>query len=256
MDEGSQLITPGSPEWAASADTGPRRPEEAEVERPVRFGRAAFLGMLGVGAGGLVLGQQLAPAFQVTRTLTASILPVNGFRIYTVAPIPQIKPAAYRLSVDGLVERPTTLTLSQILGMPYVHEVRTYQCVTGWVIKDTHWQGISLRHLMSLVQPTKAARYISFYCADGAYTESLSMEQASQPDVLLAYKLNEKPLSVDQGFPIRLVVPGMYGYKFAKWVNRISFSTTQLQGYWEQNGYAADAYDNDLQGEKTRFLTA
>jgi DMSO/TMAO reductase YedYZ molybdopterin-dependent catalytic subunit len=253
-DTQSPLITPGDPRWPGDARNSrspgsgwqpPSRPEEAE--RPIRFGRAAFLGLLGVGAGGLLLGQKIGPAFNVTSTLTASILPQDGFRIYTVTDgYPQIKAATYRLRVDGLVHNPSTFSLADILAMPYIHEVRTYQCVTGWIVNNVHWQGISLRHLISLVRPTSAARYISFYSADGAYTESLSMEQALKPDVLLGYKLNEKPLAVEQGYPLRLVVPGMYGYKFAKWVNRVSFSATQLQGYWEQNGYAADAYDKDI----------
>jgi DMSO/TMAO reductase YedYZ molybdopterin-dependent catalytic subunit len=220
----------------------------------VRFGRAAFLGMVGLGAGSLLVGQNLGGVFTLTNTLTASILPVDGFRIYTVAPIPTLKAATFKLTVGGLVAQPRTFSLADILALPYVHEERTYQCVTGWVVNDVHWQGLSLRHLISLVRPTSRARYVSFYCADGAYTESLSMAQAMQPDVLLAYKLNEKPLSVDQGYPLRLVVPGMYGYKFAKWVNHVSFDDSQLIGYWEQNGYAVDAYDPDLQNQKTRFL--
>jgi DMSO/TMAO reductase YedYZ molybdopterin-dependent catalytic subunit len=259
MDEQSPIITPGSSRWAeAHGEVEPgqathlRHP--AEAERPVRFGRAAFLGMLGVGAGGLLVGQNLGGAFNLTNSLTASILPVDGFRIYTVAPIPNLKAATFKLTVDGLVGQPRTFSLSELLAMPYVHEVRTYQCVTGWVVKNVHWQGISLRHLISLVRPTARARYISFYCADGAYSESLSMAQAMQPDVLLAYKLNEKALSVDQGYPLRLVVPGMYGYKFAKWVNHVTFSDTQLQGYWEQNGYDVDAYDDELKNDRTRFL--
>ena len=259
MDEQSPLITPGSPRWAATHDEQqpgtPLRPSHpTRADHPVRFGRAAFLGMLGVGAGGLLVGQNLGGAFNFANSLTASILPVDGFRIYTVAPIPHLKAATFRLTVDGLVAQPRTFTLADVLGMPSTHEVRTYQCVTGWVVNGVHWQGVSLRHLISLVQPTTSSRYVSFYCADGAYSESLSMEQAMQPDVMLAYKLNEKPLSVDQGFPLRLVVPGMYGYKFAKWVNHLTFSATQLQGYWEQNGYAVDAYDDQLRHDKTLFL--
>ncbi|GAC1430792.1 MAG: hypothetical protein NVSMB65_04300 [Chloroflexota bacterium] len=259
MDEQPPIITPQSPRWAAKQDDleelgAPRLRHPAQAERPVRFGRAAFLGMLGVGAGGLLVGQNLGGAFSLTSKLTASILPVDGFRIYTVAPIPHLKPATFRLTVDGLVAQPRVFSLADVLAMPSTHEVRTYQCVTGWVVKDVHWQGISLRHLISLAQPSSRARYISFYCADGAYSESLSMEQALQPDVMLAYKLNEKPLAVEQGYPLRLVVPGMYGYKFAKWVNRVTFAETQLQGYWEQNGYAVDAYDDALRHDRTVFL--
>ncbi len=253
MDKQSPLWTPDSPSWHGPAKVV--RPAEY-TEKPVRFGRAAFLGMVGVGAGSLLLGSQLGPTFSAVNSITASILPSSGFRIYTVAPIPQLKASTFTLSIDGLVAHPQTLSLADVLNMPAVHEVRTYQCVTGWVIPKVHWQGVPLTYLMNLVRPTSSARFVSFYCADGAYTESLSLSQANQPDVMLGYKLNKKPLSVDQGYPLRLVVPGMYGYKFAKWVNRVTFSDTQLQGYWEQNGYAVDAYDPSLQNEKTQFLTS
>jgi DMSO/TMAO reductase YedYZ molybdopterin-dependent catalytic subunit len=77
---------------------------------------------------------------------------------------------------------------------------------------------------------------------DNAYSESLTFEQAKQADVLLAYELDGKPLLRQQGQPLRLVVPGMYGYKYAKWVNRIEVVDRVIPGYWEQNGYDVDAY--------------
>src|SRR2546423_771369 len=88
-----------------------------------------------------------------------------------------------------------------------------------------------------------AARFINFYSADGVYSESLSLPgQAFQPDVMLGYHLNRRPLVREQGAPLRLVVPEMYGYKYAKWINRVEFSERQEIGYWEHNGYTVDAY--------------
>ena len=76
-----------------------------------------------------------------------------------------------------------------------------------------------------------------------SYADLLSLPgQAFQPDVMLGYHLNRRPLVREQGAPLRLVVPEMYGYKYAKWINRVEFSDRQEIGYWEHNGYTVDAY--------------
>ena len=121
--------------------------------------------------------------------------------------------------------------------------VRDYQCVTGWKVYHVHWQGVSLKTLARIAGARPAARFINFYSADGVYSESLRLPgQAFQPDVMLGYHLNGRPLVREQGAPLRLVVPEMYGYKYAKWINRVEFSDRQEIGYWEQNGYTVDAY--------------
>ena len=103
------------------------------------------------------------------------------------------------------------------------------------------WEGIHIRELVSLVKPTSAASFITLYSPDGVYTESLSLKEAMESDVLLAYKLDNQQLRVEQGFPLRLVVPKMYGYKSIKWVNGVEFASTRIQGFWEQRGYPAEA---------------
>ena len=104
------------------------------------------------------------------------------------------------------------------------------------------WDGLSIKALATLVQPLSQAKYVHFYSADGVYTESLSLAEAYDPTVLLAYGMQGQPLLTRQGYPIRLVVPKMYGYKSIKWVNRVTFSDQPLVGYWEQRGYPNEAF--------------
>ncbi len=106
------------------------------------------------------------------------------------------------------------------------------------------WTGIPLKHLARLAQARPEARYIAFYSADGVYTDSLSMEQAALQDVMLVYEINEEPLPVpvQQAYPLRLIVPDMFGYKSIKWVNRVSFTDRREIGYWEHYGYPVNAY--------------
>ncbi len=210
------------------------------VEHTYRVGRLAFLGLAGVTAGALFIGNRGLSIPKLS--LVPGATSVNGFTIYTVTGGYPAFSAAYHLTLDGLVTNPVTMTIDDILTHPAVTETRFYQCVTGWSVPDTRWTGIRLSALLDRVQPHANAHAVKFYSFDGVYTESLTMEQARQSDVLLAYKLNGKPLSRAQGAPLRLVVPGMYGYKFIKWVNRVELIPKPIDGYWEQNGYDRDAY--------------
>ncbi|HLJ68386.1 MAG TPA: molybdopterin-dependent oxidoreductase [Chloroflexota bacterium] len=216
---------------------GGRHPEP--VEKTYRLGRGAFLGLLGVTAGALVVKRGGLPKLDFVPGATSAY----GFTIYTVTGgYPSFDPATYRLIVDGLVRQPYSLSLADILRQPAVEERRFYQCVTGWQVPNARWTGIRLSGLLARAEPLATAHAVKFYCFDGVYTESLTLAQANQSDVLLAYKLMGKPLSRAQGAPLRLVVPGMYGYKFAKWVYRIELIQRPIDGYWEQNGYDRDAY--------------
>ena len=208
-----------------------------------RVGRKIFLGLLGVGAVSVASGSLLSPVVSGLKTAVKPGDVVPGFTIYTVAPMPVFHPATWRLTVDGLVDHKLSLSYNDLLNLPAVTKMRNYQCVTGWVVQNLHWQGVSLKTLARIAGARPSAKFINFYCADGVYSESLRLpSQAFKDDVMLGYNLNHKPLAHEQGSPLRLVVPEMYGYKYAKWVNRVEFSDRQQIGYWEQNGYTVDAY--------------
>jgi DMSO/TMAO reductase YedYZ molybdopterin-dependent catalytic subunit len=206
--------------------------------RPLHVGRRVFLGAMGVGLAGLFIGFRKLPG----ANLLASAFSVNGFQIYTTSGIPALTEHNYSLKVDGLVNKPTTYSLADLLAMPSTRQIKDYQCVTGWVVPHVAWTGVRLSEFLATVGPRAEAKYVLLSSADGSYTESLTMDQAHLPDVLLGYKLNDKPLSAEQGYPLRLVIPDMYGFKYIKWVNRITLSDHLQIGYWEQRGYAVDAW--------------
>ncbi len=214
----------------------PRQP--ASRPRTIHVGRRVFLSALAAGLAGLVIGAKKLPG----ASLIASAFSVNGFQIYTTSGIPRLDAKSYRLKVDGLVQFPGTYELAELLAMPSTGIVKDYHCVTGWVVPNCRWEGVKLSDLLARVQPLPNARYVLLSSADGSYTESLSMDQAHLPDVLLGYKLNGAALSAEQGYPLRLVIPDMYGFKYIKWVNRITLSSKLRIGYWEQMGYATDAW--------------
>jgi DMSO/TMAO reductase YedYZ molybdopterin-dependent catalytic subunit len=207
------------------------------------IGRAAFLGILGVGAAGLVWGRNAADLFnRLMPDTVAEILPTKGWRIYTIRGVPKIDPELYRLRIDGLVENPVSLSLDDLRNLPRAEQVSDFECVTGWKVKDVHWAGIRFEDLLADVKPLPDARWLQFHSEEVPYVDTLSMRQAHLPDVMLALDMDGKPLTRPHGFPTRVVIPRMYGYKGVKWLNRIHVRNDFVPGYWETRGYDSDAW--------------
>ncbi|MFF9089273.1 molybdopterin-dependent oxidoreductase [Streptomyces sp. NPDC014991] len=227
----------------------PDQPEERDG-RPV--GRRIFLGTLGLGALG-VLG---APVLQrgtegflgevagKDPTGLTGLLPNGGgFRYYSVAAsVPQPSATDYRLTVDGLVDRPHSYTLAELRALPQTRLVRDVQCVTGWRVPGTPFEGVRLSRLLDAAGVHPSARALRFTCFDGTYTESLTLAQARRPDVLAALRMQDHAIGHDHGGPVRLYVAPMYFYKSAKWLSGITVTDRVRPGYWEDLGYDVDAW--------------
>ncbi|HET6964323.1 MAG TPA: molybdopterin-dependent oxidoreductase [Acidimicrobiales bacterium] len=215
-------------------------------------GRRVVLGMLGLGAIGVVTGSAvqdgldslLAPVQRNDPTGISDLLPGDHFRVYTVIDgVPYKSDADYRLVVDGLVDRPLELTLADLQGRPSTTLVRAFQCVTGWRVPGVHWQGVLLSHLLDEVGVQSGARALRFRSFDGVYTESLTLAEARRSDVIVAYSMSGQPLSTDHGGPVRLYVAPMYGYKSIKWLSHIEVVDRVEPGYWETEGnYDVEAW--------------
>ena len=158
------------------------------------------------------------------------------FVIYAALGIPRINPNDWKLKVDGLVENQIEYTYDQLLSMPQTSYVKSAHCVTRWSIKDVQWEGLPI---MSLLQPARIkseARWLMFHCVEG-YSAPVPLDEALRDDALLAFKINGKPLSAEQGFPARPFLPNLYLWKSAKWVNRMELIPDYGDGYWEMYGY-------------------
>ena len=222
-------------------------------------GRRVFLAMVGIGAVGVVagsrvqdvLGAVLRPLQSVDPTGLSNLIPSGGgFRFYTVtAGYPTETAAAYRLTVDGLVDRPMTLGIDELEAMAPTRLVRDFQCVTGWRVTGVHWEGVALSDLLERAGVQPAATALHFKSFDGTYTESLTLDQARRPDVIVAYSMLGGPVSTEHGGPVRLYVAPMYGYKSVKWLSRITVTSKVEPGYWEQAGdYSVNAWVGNSNG--------
>ncbi len=212
----------------------------------VAVGRRVFLGIIGLGAVGVVagtglqaaIGDLVRPLQSVDPTGLSGLVPAGGgWRYYTVTDgYPAETDAQYELTIDGLVDRPMTLRIADLRAMVPSHLVRDFQCVTGWRVNGVHWEGVALSHLLDSAGVQVSATAVHFESFDGTYTESLTLDQARRPDVIAAYSMLGGPVSRDHGGPVRLYVAPMYGYKSVKWLSRITATARVEPGYWEQEG--------------------
>ncbi|MFF7154435.1 molybdopterin-dependent oxidoreductase [Streptomyces sp. NPDC008139] len=216
------------------------------------MGRRVILGMLGLGAVGVGVGSAvqgrldtiLASVSAKDPTGVTGLLPGGGgFRFYSVSnSIPHRGENDYRLTVGGLVDKPVSYRLADLRALPQVRMVHDVQCVTGWRVPSTAFSGVRLSTLLDAAGVQAEGGAIRFNCFDGVYTESLTMEQARRPDMLVALTMNDKPVTDAHGGPVRLYAAPMYFYKSAKWLSGITVTKDVEPGYWEHYGYDVDGW--------------
>lgn len=213
-------------------------------------GRRVVLGVLGVGAAGVLgghwaqdgLSRLLAPVEQRDPTGLLSLIPLGAtFRYYSVTgSVPTRDATNYRLDVTGLVDRPTTFSLADLKALPQTAFVSDFQCVTGWRVLQVPWSGVRLSSVLDLVAPRASAKAVRFRSFDGTYTESLTLADARRADVIVALSMYDKPVTHDHGGPVRIYAASMYGYKSTKWLSGIELTGREVPGYWETRGYSID----------------
>lgn len=209
--------------------------EKIDTGRPI--GRRAFIGLVVAGIAALLLGREAWSALRSSGSGSS-----GAFRINSVVPAPEFDANTWRLTVDGLFRRPMTFTYNEFRDLPHVERTRDFRCVEGWGVTNVRWTGVQLRQLLKLADVDPRATHLVFHSGDGVYDDSLTIEEAMRDDTLLADEIDGGPLEPDGGRPLRLVLPGNWGYKYVKWVVRVQAISAQgYSGYWEDRGYPADA---------------
>lgn len=180
----------------------------------------------------------------------------NGTSVPDSALYRQLANGGFRdwaLVVDGMVRQPLKLSLAQLKALPPRTQVTRHDCVEGWSA-IAKWTGVPLARMLDLAAPLPQARFVVFHCADpmdgsdrtapqSTYYESLDLREARHAQTILAYGLNDEPLPVANGAPLRLRVERQLGYKHAKYlmrivlVDRLDGIRGGKGGYWEDLGY-------------------
>lgn len=187
-------------------------------------------------------------AFALVRGLPAEITPTEQFYVVSKNPPgfdPVVDADKWSLQIAGLVGRPVRLSYDELRALPSVEQLQTLECigneVGGDLISTARWRGVRLRDMLARAGgPGPKAVKVAFRCADG-YSESLPIGDAMDPRTLLAYEMNGEPLTASHGFPLRLLIPGLYGMKNPKWITRIELVEYDFQGYWQASGWSDDA---------------
>jgi len=173
----------------------------------------------------------LAPTYDASQRST-------GLPAYFISDsVPMLQdPAAWRLSVNGLVRTPLSLSLDDVKRMPSVTYTVKHHCVEGWSAIAT-WTGVPVSAIAERSGMTPGARYIDFQSFDSGYSNGWDLASAMHPQTILAYAMNDRMLGPDHGAPLRLYSPTKLGYKMTKYVLSMNFTEQKPGGYWEDQGY-------------------
>ena len=146
----------------------------------------------------------------------------------------------WRLQINGEVDKPMTLMMSDLMAFQQVDLTCDVHCVTGWTLLDSRWRGISMKTILNHVKAKKTAGFIIFE-APGVYTSSIPIDEALKDNVILAHGFNDRSLPQAHGAPLRALVPDRYFYKSVKWLKGIKLATVDELGFYESAGYSNSA---------------
>jgi DMSO/TMAO reductase YedYZ molybdopterin-dependent catalytic subunit len=150
--------------------------------------------------------------------------------------VPKIDVSEWTFMIFGLVEKERKLSHEEFMVLPQVKVFSDVHCVTGWSKLDNTWEGVSTQVIKELVKIRPEAKFVIVHGAAG-FTTNLSIEDFFEADVLFAVKHNGEALTPEHGYPLRLVVPRLYFWKSAKWVEGVEFTAKDRRGFWESRGY-------------------
>jgi hypothetical protein len=145
--------------------------------------------------------------------------------------------STWQLRVDGMADRPLTLGFADLLELPRRDQTTDFHCVEGWSVLDVPWNGVHLGELLDRAEPRSSATHVTIHTIGGTYNESLPLTVAHEPRTLLGYGIAGSTLPLKHGFPLRVVVPRLLGYKNAKYVARLELTDHPVEGYWVKAGY-------------------
>jgi DMSO/TMAO reductase YedYZ molybdopterin-dependent catalytic subunit len=170
----------------------------------------------------------------------ARLLPAQEGPVRSAYDVPVIDLNTFRLEISGLVDSSFSLTWDQITRLSeYQTDTILMYCVEGWEVWG-RWEGIRVKDLLDIAGVQPSGKYVLFTGIEG-YTTSLSISYLIKYNALLAYNVNSYPLKPEDGFPLRLIAFGKFGYKWIKWVNRLKVIDKSQLGFWEDNGFPDEA---------------
>ncbi len=178
------------------------------------------------------LGERLPPGQRLT----------DGWPVLHYGSIPRFDEQAWRFHIvgDDFVEEPVSLTWAEFQALPRTDVTCDIHCVTRWSKFDMTFRGVHWRELAQRCRPAASARFVIAHAEHG-FTANIPLASLEQEGALLAYEANGEPLTPEHGSPLRLVIPGRYFWKSAKWLRGLELRHDDVPGFWERYGYHNDA---------------
>jgi len=183
-------------------------------------------------------GSTSLPAVEVRSYQGKDISSINAFRENSIKGPQHINESDYRLTITGLTNKTDIYTYPNVLEQyPHYTKLVTLHCVEGWDATIL-WEGVQVRDLIRNAGPDPRANTVIFTAHDG-YTTSFPLDYLMNRDIIMAYKMNNVTLPAERGYPFQLVAEDKWGYKWAKWIEKIELTADpSYKGYWEQRGYS------------------
>jgi DMSO/TMAO reductase YedYZ molybdopterin-dependent catalytic subunit len=180
--------------------------------------------------------------------LDSEVTPTDMFyRIDKNALVPEVNAQTWTLNVKGLVDKPLILNYREIKSMPPVEQFATLECVSnkigGDLISTAAWKGVHLKDILREAGVKPEVKFLVFRCADG-YDVGIPIDRGLLDGSILAYDMNGASLTAEHGFPIRAIIPGLYGMMNPKWITEIELVDKVYEGYWQRKGWTNSARYN------------
>lgn len=183
-------------------------------------------------------GEVPEPASQSPRVLPPGQRLANGFPLRHYGPVPRFRPDTWKLTINGATKDGTEhhLDLGAFGALKRDSVVGDLHCVTKWTVLDNTWEGVLARTLMDAVPPASDVTHLMVW-AEYGYSSNLQLDDFMSARTILATHRNGEQLTPEHGWPLRLIVPHLYGWKGPKWLRMIEYMTSERRGYWEERGY-------------------
>ncbi|PAX59739.1 sulfite oxidase-like oxidoreductase [Brunnivagina elsteri] len=159
----------------------------------------------------------------------------SGFPVLTYGETPQVDTNTWEFRVWGSVI-PKVFTWDDFMKLPHSEFTADFHCVTRWSKLDVKWTGIKVTDFIKAIEVERLVKHVMEHCY-GGYTTNISIDDLLREENFFAFNLFGEPLSAEHGGPMRLVVPHLYAWKSAKWINGLEFLGSEELGFWERNGY-------------------
>lgn len=165
---------------------------------------------------------------------------VTNWPVLDLGVHPEIAINNWQLEVIGLCENPLILNFEKLKSLPMTQDISDFHCVTGWSQFDLSWKGVRFSDLAKISKVLPEAKFVYITAYDN-YSTNLPLEEAMKCDVLIAYEVNNTPLPIEHGGPVRMITPQLWAWKGAKWIRSIEFLAQDKKGFWEDRGYSNSA---------------